>query len=56
MFLKEMSNLFEIVIFTAAAQDYADFILNIIEKRLQEGGGSNGESQQQTTDSSSSGS
>lgn len=33
-FLKEMSTFYEIVIFTAAAQDYADFILNIIEKRL----------------------
>lgn len=38
-FLKEMSSLFEIVIFTAAAKDYADFILNIIEKRLREGAG-----------------
>ena len=36
-FIKEMSSLFEIVIFTAAAKDYADFILNIIEKRLREG-------------------
>jgi CTD small phosphatase-like protein 2 len=31
-FLKDMSQLFEIVIFTAAAQDYADFILNYIDK------------------------
>jgi len=31
-FLKDMSNIFEVVIFTAAAQDYADFILNYIEK------------------------
>ena len=36
-FLKDMSNSFEIVIFTAAAQEYADFILNIIEKRLNDG-------------------
>ena len=46
MFLKEMSTLFEIVIFTAASQDYADFILNIVEKRLKEGGGSDGDNQQ----------
>lgn len=31
-FLKDMSKIFEVVIFTAAAQDYADFILNYIEK------------------------
>lgn len=31
-FLKDMSQIFEVVIFTAAAQDYADFILNYIEK------------------------
>ena len=43
MFLKEMSELFEIVIFTAASQDYADFILNIVEKRLNEGGGCDGD-------------
>lgn len=36
-FLKEMASIFEIVIFTAAAQDYADYILNIIEKRLNDG-------------------
>jgi len=35
-FLKEMANFYEIVIFTAAAKDYADYILNIIEKRLNE--------------------
>ena len=35
-FLKEMSQFYEIVIFTAAAQEYADFILNIIETRLRE--------------------
>ena len=38
-FLKEMTNFYEIVIFTAAAQDYADYILNIIEKRLNESRG-----------------
>ena len=31
-FLKDMSQLYEIVIFTAAAQDYADFILNYIDR------------------------
>jgi CTD small phosphatase-like protein 2 len=31
-FLKDMSKLFEIIIFTAAQQDYADFILNHIDK------------------------
>ena len=31
-FLKDMSQIFEVCIFTAAAQDYADFILNYIEK------------------------
>jgi len=31
-FLKDMSQLFEVVIFTADAQDYADFILNYIDK------------------------
>lgn len=43
MFLKEMSELFEVVIFTAASKDYADFILNIVEKRLSEGGGCDGD-------------
>jgi CTD small phosphatase-like protein 2 len=31
-FLKDMSQMYEIVIFTAAAQDYADFILNYIDR------------------------
>lgn len=31
-FLKDMSQLFEVVIFTAAAQDYANFILDYLEK------------------------
>lgn len=31
-FLKDMSELFEVVIFTAAAQDYANFILDYLEK------------------------
>ena len=31
-FLKDMSLIYEVVIFTAAAQDYADFILNYIDK------------------------
>jgi TFIIF-interacting CTD phosphatase-like protein len=34
LFLYEMANLFEVVIFTAAAKDYADYILNILERRL----------------------
>lgn len=34
-FLKEMSRLFEVVVFTAAAKDYADFILDIVERRAQ---------------------
>ena len=34
-FLKEMSKTFEIIVFTAAAKDYADFILDIIEKRVE---------------------
>lgn len=34
-FLKDMSQHFEIVVFTAAAKDYADFILDIIERRVQ---------------------
>ena len=33
-FLNEMSKAFELVIFTAASQDYADFILDVIEKRV----------------------
>jgi len=36
-FLREMSQLYEVIVFTAAAQEYADFILNIIERRLLEG-------------------
>ena len=31
-FLKDMSQYFEVVIFTAAAKDYADFVLNYIDK------------------------
>lgn len=31
-FLKEMSELYEIVVFTAAMQDYADWVLNDIDK------------------------
>lgn len=31
-FLKDMSQCYEIVIFTAAVKDYADFILNYIDK------------------------
>lgn len=31
-FLKDMSQLFEVIIFTAAAKDYADFILNYLDK------------------------
>ena len=34
-FLREMSKIFELIIFTAAAKDYADFILDIIEKRVE---------------------
>ena len=34
-FLKEMSLNYEIIVFTAAAKDYADFILDIIETRAQ---------------------
>ena len=30
-FLEEMSEYYEIIIFTAALQDYADFILDIID-------------------------
>jgi len=29
-----MAKIFEVVIFTAAAKDYADYILNILERRL----------------------
>jgi len=32
-FLEEMSKIFEVVIFTAAMEDYADFILNIIDSK-----------------------
>jgi CTD small phosphatase-like protein 2 len=32
MFLREMSKLFEVVIFTAALKDYADSILNAMDK------------------------
>lgn len=32
-FLKEMSRYFELIVFTAAAKDYADFILDVIERR-----------------------
>jgi Dullard-like phosphatase family protein len=32
-FLKEMSELYELVIFTAAMQDYADWVLNDIDKK-----------------------
>ena len=32
MFLKELKNLYEIILFTAGTQEYADPILNIIEK------------------------
>ena len=32
-FLQKMGQLFEIVIFTAASQDYADFILNHLDKQ-----------------------
>jgi CTD small phosphatase-like protein 2 len=31
-FLKEMAEIYEIVIFTAAMQDYADWVLNQIDK------------------------
>ena len=31
-FLKEMSQLYEVVIFTAAMQDYADWVLDSIDK------------------------
>ena len=30
-----MSQIFELVVFTAAAKDYADFILDVIEKRAE---------------------
>ncbi len=30
-----MAQIFEIVVFTAAAKDYADFILDVIEKRAE---------------------
>ncbi len=30
-FLKNMSQVFEVVIFTAASQDYADWILNVLD-------------------------
>lgn len=32
-FLEDMSEFYEIVIFTAALKDYADFILNIIDSK-----------------------
>ena len=32
-FLKDMAQKFEIIVFTAALQDYADFILNHIDKQ-----------------------
>jgi CTD small phosphatase-like protein 2 len=32
-FLSELSNYYEIVIFTAAMQDYADWIINGIDNR-----------------------
>lgn len=32
-FLAEMSKYFEVVIFTAALQDYADYILNIMDEK-----------------------
>lgn len=32
-FVREMSRIFEVVVFTAAAKDYADFILDVIERR-----------------------
>jgi CTD small phosphatase-like protein 2 len=32
LFLKEMSELYEVVIFTAAMQDYADWVLDSIDK------------------------
>lgn len=48
-FLKDMANLFELVIFTAAAQEYADFILNIIEKRLNDGVNDNDQSKETRT-------
>jgi CTD small phosphatase-like protein 2 len=32
-FLSELSNFYEIVIFTAAMQDYADWIINGIDNR-----------------------
>ena len=35
-FLNEMSKLYEVVIFTAGSKQYADYILNFIEKRLNE--------------------
>ena len=31
-FLKEMSKYYEIIIFTAAMQDYADWIINLLNK------------------------
>lgn len=31
-FLREMAQLYEVVIFTAAMQDYADWVLNTIDK------------------------
>lgn len=34
-FLKEMSLCFELIVFTAAAKDYADFILDVIERRAE---------------------
>ena len=33
-FLKEMSELYEIVVFTAAMQDYADWVLNEVDKKV----------------------
>lgn len=32
-FLKEMSKYYEVVIFTAALQDYADYILDILDEK-----------------------
>ena len=32
-FIREMSRSFEVVVFTAAAKEYADFILDVIERR-----------------------
>ena len=50
-FLKEMSQHYELVVFTAAAKDYADFILDVIERRAaamhfngEKGNSSNGSS------------